>query len=165
MVLYIACANCENDKIRLISYSSFVNASYVTWTVESSMKWGKRGLDDEENMTGVKERETIMKKDKQGSVVNLCYHLHISVMALHIDWVGEDWMIEIDMQSSEKGQGRESIQSPLIILLLYSVVAIVVIYAITHMYMYTNYTQYINTCNHGQVRPHEACSICLVSHM
>ena len=74
-------------------------------------------------------------------------------------------MIEIDMQSSKKGQGRESIQSPLIILLLYSVVAIVVIYAITHMYMYIDYTQYINTCNHGQVRPHDACSICLVLHM
>ena len=54
------------------------------------MKLGKRGLDDEDNVTGVKERETIMKKDKQGSVVNLCNHLHILVMALHIDWVGEE---------------------------------------------------------------------------
>ena len=45
-------------------------------------------------------------------------------------------MIELDVQSSEKGQGRESLQSPLI--LLYSVVAIVIIYAITH----TDYTQY-----------------------
>ena len=53
------------------------------------------------------------------------------VMALYIDWVGE---IEIDMQSNKKGQGRESIQSPLI--LLYSVVDI---YAITHMY--TDYTE------------------------
>ena len=32
-------------------------------------------------------------------------------------------MIELDMQSSEKGQGRESLQSPLV--LLYSLVAIV----------------------------------------
>ena len=165
MVSYIACVNRENDKIRLIRYSSFINASYVAWTVESSMKWGKRGLDDEENVTGVKERETIMKKDKQGSVVNLCNHLHISVMALHIDWVGKEWIIEIDMQNSEKGQVRESIQSRLIILLLYSVVAIIVIYARTDMYMYTDYTQYINTCNHSQVRPHNACSICLVLHM
>ena len=45
-------------------------------------------------------------------------------------------MIETDMQSSLKGQGRDSFQSPLI--LLYSVVAIVIIYAITH----TDYTQY-----------------------
>ena len=150
---------------RLICYSSFMNASYVAWTVESSMKWGKRGLDDEENVTGVKEKETIMKKDKQGSVVNLCNHLHILVMALHIDWVGEEWMIEIDMQSSKKGQGRESIQSRLIILLLYSVEAIVVIYPMAHMYMYTDYTKYINTCNDGQVRPYDACSICLVLHM
>ena len=86
-------------------------------------------------MTDIKERETIMKKDKQGSVVNLCRRLHISVMAevmaLCIDWVGE---IEIDMQSSKKGQGRGSIQSPLI--LFYSVVDI---YAITDMY--TDYTQ------------------------
>ena len=58
-------------------------------------------------------------------------------------------MIKIDMQSSEKGQGRESIQSPLI--LLYSVVAIVIIYAITHMY--TDYTQYINTCNNDRLAP------------
>ena len=61
-------------------------------------------------------------------------------------------MIEIDMQSSEKGQGRESLQSPL------TVVAVVIIYAITH----TDYTQYINTCNRSQARPHNACSICLV---
>ena len=65
-------------------------------------------------------------------------------------------MIELDIQSSEKGQGRESLQSPLI--LLYSLVAIVIIYAITH----TDYTQYINTCIRGQARPHDACSICLV---
>ena len=31
-------------------------------------------------------------------------------------------------------------------------------YAITH----TDYTQYINTCNHDQACPHDACSICLV---
>ena len=64
-------------------------------------------------MTDVKESETIMKKEKQGSVVNLCSRLHISVMAkvmaLRIDWVGEELMIETDMQSSKKGQGRESI--------------------------------------------------------
>ena len=62
-------------------------------------------------------------------------------MALHINWLGEEQMIELDMQSSEKGQGRESLQSPLV--LPYSVlIAIIIIYAITH----TDYTQYINTC-------------------
>ena len=55
-------------------------------------------------------------------------------------------MIEIDVQSSEKGQGRESLQSPL--MLLYSLVVIITFYAITH----TDYTQYINTCNRGQAR-------------
>ena len=62
-------------------------------------------------------------------------------------------MIELDVQSSEKDQEREPLQSPLIL-----VVAIVIIYAITH----TDYTQDINTCNHGQAPPHDACSICLV---
>ena len=42
-------------------------------------------------------------------------------------------MIELDMQSSKKGQGRESLQSSFI----HAVLAIVVIYAITH----TDYTQ------------------------
>ena len=65
-------------------------------------------------------------------------------------------MIELDVQSSKKGQGRESLQSPLV--LLYSVLAIVIIYAITH----TDYTHYINTCNRSQACPRNACSICLV---
>ena len=102
----------------------------------------------------MKERET--NEERQTRLVNLCRHLHISVMALHINWLGKERMIELDVQSSEKGQGRESLQSPLI--LLYSLVTIVIIYAITH----TDYTQYINTSNHGQAHPHDACSICLV---
>ena len=32
MVLYVACTDCENDKIRLTSHSSFVMVSYVTCT-------------------------------------------------------------------------------------------------------------------------------------
>ena len=75
----------------------------------------------------MKERET--NEERQTRLVNLCHRLHISVMALHIDWLGKEQMIEIDVQSSMKGQGRESLQSPL---LLYSVLAIVIIYAITH---------------------------------
>ena len=79
-------------------------------------------------MTDVKERET--NEERQTRLVNLCRHLHISVMVLHINWLGEERMIELDMQSSEKGQGRETLQSPLI--LLYSLVAIVIICATTH---------------------------------
>ena len=81
-------------------------------------------------MTDVKERET--NEERQTRLVTLCRHLHISVVALHINWLGKERMIELDVQSSEKSQGRESLQSPLI--LLYT---IVIIYAITH----TGYTQ------------------------
>ena len=63
-------------------------------------------------MTDVKERET--NEERQTRLVNLCCHLHISVMALHINWLGKEQMIELDVQSSEKGQGRESFQSPLV---------------------------------------------------
>ena len=79
-------------------------------------------------MTNVKGRET--NEERQTRLVNLCHRLYILVMALHIDWLGEEPMIEIDVQNSVKGQGRESLQSPLV--LLYSVVAIIIIYTITH---------------------------------
>ena len=72
-------------------------------------------------MTDVKKGET--NEERQTRLVNLYRHLHISVMALHINCLGEERMIELDVQSSKKGQGRESLQSPLI--LLYSSVAIV----------------------------------------
>ena len=76
----------------------------------------KQGLDNEGNMTFVKERETYEERQTrpQTRLVNLCRHLHISVMALHINWLGEERMIELDVQSSKKGQGRESLQSPLV---------------------------------------------------
>ena len=61
----------------------------------------KRGLDNEGNVTDVKERET--NEERQIRLVNLCRHLHISVMALHINWLGEEQMIELNVQSSEKG--------------------------------------------------------------
>ena len=78
------------------------------------MKWRKRDLDNEGNMTDMKERETqvMLKKDTETRLGNLCCYLHISVMALHIIWLGEEQMIELDMQSIKKGQGRESLQSP-----------------------------------------------------
>ena len=97
-------------------------------------------------MTDMKKRET--NEQRQTRLVKFYRHLHILVMALHINWLGKEQMIELDVQSSKKGQGKESLQSPLI--LLYSLVAIVTYYAITN----TDYTQYyINTCNRGQARP------------
>ena len=107
------------DKLFNVSY--VVCADCQTVSVEGLMKGGKRDLDDEENVTDMKKRET--NEERQTRLVNLCRHLHISVMALHINWLGEKRMIELDMQSRKKGQGRESLQSPLI--LLYSLVAIV----------------------------------------
>ena len=83
----------------------------------------------------MKEREI---NERSVRLVNLCHRLHISVMALHIDWLGEERMIETDVQSSTKGQGREY-------LLLHSVLVIAIIYAIIH----TDYTQYMNTCDHN----------------
>ena len=74
---------CENDKIRLTSYSTFHTSLVQTVSVKGSMKWGKRDLDDEQNVTDVKKRET--NKERQTRLVNLCRHLHISVMAPHVD--------------------------------------------------------------------------------
>ena len=78
----------------------------------------KQGLDNKGNVTDVKERET--NKERQTRLVNLRRHLHISVMALQINWLGKERMIELDVQSSEKGQGKESLQSPLVLLCLCS---------------------------------------------
>ena len=79
------------------------------------MKGRKRGLNNEGNVTDMKERES--NEERQTRLVNLCHHLHILVMALHINWLAEERIIELDMQSSEKGQGRESLE----LVLLYSV--------------------------------------------
>ena len=67
----------------------------------------KRGLDNEGNVTDVKERET--NEERQTRLVNLCHHLHILVMALHINWLGKERMIELDVQSSEKGGSLSSL--------------------------------------------------------
>ena len=123
MVSCVACMDCENDKIRWTTYSSFHMSHVQTVSVVGLMNWGNRDLDDEENVIDVKKRAT--NEERQTRLVNLCRHLHISVpwMALHINWLGKERMIELDVQSSKRGQGRESLQSPLI--LLYSLVAIV----------------------------------------
>ena len=86
-----------------------------TVSVERSIKGRRRGLNNEGNVTDVKERET--NEERQTRLVNLCRHLHISVMVLHINWLAKERIIELDVQSSEKGQGRESLE----LVLLYSV--------------------------------------------
>ena len=40
------------------------------------------------NVTDMKEKET--NEERQTRLVNLYRYLHISVMALHIDWLGEE---------------------------------------------------------------------------
>ena len=66
---------CKNDKIWLTSYSTFHMLRVQTVSVEGSMKWGKRDLDNEQNVTYVKKRET--NEEWQTRLVNLCRHLHI----------------------------------------------------------------------------------------
>ena len=56
MVSYVACMDCENNKIRWTSYSTFHTSRVQTVSVEGSMKWGKRDLDDEKNVTNLKKR-------------------------------------------------------------------------------------------------------------
>ena len=70
-------------------------------------------------------------------------------MVLHINWLGEERMIKLEVQSSNKGQGRESLQYPLLYYFIHAVIVIIVINTIT----YTDYTQYINTYNRSQDRP------------
>ena len=48
----------------------------------------KRGFNEEENTTDLEEGET--KEERQAKLVNLCRYLHIFVIALHIDWLGEE---------------------------------------------------------------------------
>ena len=73
----------------------FHTSCVQTVSVEEPMKWGKRDLDDEENIMDVKKRET--NEERQTRLVSPCCHLHISVMALHINWLGEEQMIELDV--------------------------------------------------------------------
>ena len=87
---------------------TFCMSHVWTVSVERSIKWGKRGLDEQEKMTDLKERETNV--ERQTRLVNLCCCLHISVMVLHIVWLGKEWMIEIDMQSTTKDEGWEYLQ-------------------------------------------------------
>ena len=54
-----------------------------------------------------KLRRETNTEERRRRFVNLCYwfsllSIHISVMEIHIDWLGEEQMIEIDVQSSVK---------------------------------------------------------------
>ena len=58
-------------------------------------------------MTDLKERERETNEERQRRFVNLCpclslLGIHISVIAIHIDQLGEEQMIEINMQGSTK---------------------------------------------------------------
>ena len=117
-VSYVMCTDCECREVNEV----------------------KRGLDNEGNVTNGKERET--NEGRQPRLVNLCRHLHISVMALHIKSQGKERMIKLEVQSSKKGQGRESLQYPLVYYFIHAVLVIIVINAITH----TDYTQYTYKC-------------------
>ena len=82
-----------------------------TECIEGLIKRGKRGLDDKENTTNMKENKTI--EERQTRPVNLCCHLHILrhfTNGTSNKLARQRQMIEIDVQSSVKGQGRESLQ-------------------------------------------------------
>ena len=90
MVSYVACTDCENDKIRLTSHSGFVMVSYVACTdcENDKIRWTSYltpvsyvacadcecwGVDEvrEERLRrwrerGRREKEKLMNKDKQG---------------------------------------------------------------------------------------------------
>ena len=88
----------------------------------------------------MKERET--NEERQTRLVNLCHHLHILVMALHINWLGEERMKELDVQRSEKARPWEGVFPVSISITLFmQYTSYRNLYAITH----TDYTQYINT--------------------
>ena len=73
-------------KIRLTSYSSFVNFLYIMCTDSECGEVDEvreERLRKEENVIDVKEKET--NEEKQTRLVNLCCCLHILVMAPHID--------------------------------------------------------------------------------
>ena len=82
-----------------------MKVSYVTCT-DCECREVDKGKEDrlknEGNVTDVKERES--NAERQTRLVNLCRHLHISIMVLHINWLAEEQIIELDVQSSEKGQ-------------------------------------------------------------
>ena len=75
----------------------------------------KRGLDNEGNVTDVKERETNEERQTRVNGKPLPSPSHFG-NGTYINWLGEERMIELDVQSSEKGQGKESLQSPFVLL-------------------------------------------------
>ena len=122
MVSYVTCTDCENDKIWLTCHSSLSwlhmscirtvrtikydwQVIQVLWmfrmlhertvSVERLMKWGKRGLDNEENVTDVKERNYNEKRQTRLSCKPLPSLSHFSnapIIAMpHLPHVGQGW--------------------------------------------------------------------------
>ena len=56
MVLYVMCTDCENNKIQLTYFSSFVKVSCIMCMNCECRKVDK--ADDVKNVTYIKERET-----------------------------------------------------------------------------------------------------------
>ena len=88
------------------------------------MKWGKKVLEKRDCNRLRTERES--NGERQKRFVNLfpclsVLSVHISVMTIHMEWLGKKWMIEMHIHE----ELREGV-SPL--LLLYSVVAIALQY-------------------------------------
>ena len=101
------------------------------WTVsvERSMKWEKTSLDNEENMTDMKERELNYKWRRQTTELS-CKPLPLpscfgngrgdGILYRLVRWRANDRLRHAEQWEEQE---RESLQSPLI--LLYSVVAII----------------------------------------
>ena len=124
------CTDCENDKIQLTSHSSFVYVESVacmkmngnltihnvliTCGILKMARTVYRKVDEvrEERLRRRRERDRLRREretneERQRRFVNLCpllslLSIHISVMAIHTDWLGKEQMIEIDVQSSAK---------------------------------------------------------------
>ena len=143
MVLYVMHTDCENDKIWLTSYSSFVNFSYVVWTdcecreldevrEERLTRWRERDRRERErNYNEERQRRLSCKPLLLSSHFGNGRHNGTSYR------LGRRRVNDRNRHAEQReGPRGESIQSPLI--LLYSVVASIIIYATTHMY--TDYT-------------------------
>ena len=91
-------------------------------------------------MTDVKKRETNEQRQTR-LVVNLCRHLHISVMALHIRKLARQRANDRIRRAKQQEGPREGVSPVSINITLF--ISSYCYYAITH----TDYTQYINTCN------------------
>ena len=122
-VSYVTCTDCESNIIPLTSHSSFVYVSIVACATmngnltvcntllitcgilkTASNIYGEVDEVREERLRQRREcdrlrRERETNEERQARLINLCRHLsllsiHNLVMVLHIDWLGEERMME-----------------------------------------------------------------------